>query len=125
VIRRRAVASVVVALLASVGVASAATSTLRASLLTQGSPVPPGGAWAYYVRVSHNGKPWQGIAEVAVRRPKGALVDDVGRFPIDGSLLRSYVWNTTDKGLYDFDVTLTQNGKTLKTLATVVHIRRS
>jgi len=100
-----------------------AASSLRVSLQTQGHTVPPGGAWAYYLRVSQGNRPWRGTVDISVRRPTGKLVDDVGRFAIDGTLLRSYVWNSADKGTYDFTVTVTQGGKTLRTITYPVLVR--
>ena len=90
-----------------------AGSGLQVSFLGQSHHARAGSAWAFYLQVRQNNRPWSGIVTVDVQTPKGKVVDDVGRYPISGSLLAGYLWNPKDHGLLIFRIVVTQNGRTI------------
>ena len=59
---------------------------------------------------------------VEVQTPNGKVVDHVGKFALAGSWLAAYVWNASDRGVLDFKVMLTQNGKTVASISYPVRI---
>jgi hypothetical protein len=101
---------------------AAASSPVRVSFLGQSHTARPGSAWAFYVQVRQSNHPWQGVARVDVQTPKGKIVDDVGRYPVRGSLLLGYLWNPKDHGLFIFRVVLMQNGRSVGQVAYPVRV---
>ena len=102
---------VIAAACAAPGLATAG-SGLKVSFLGQPQP-RAGSAWAFYLQVRKNNRPWKGTATIDVQTPKGRVIDRVGRYPINGSLLAGYLWNPKDHGLLIFKIVLTQNGRTV------------
>lgn len=90
---------------------AAAGKGFKANFQGQSHHARPGTAWAFYIRVSQNGKPWQGAVTLDVQTTKGKIVDHVGRYGVDGSLLLGYLWNTRDRGSLIFKAVFTRNGR--------------
>lgn len=105
-------------------VSTAPHSGLRIRFLGQGQTVPAGSAWAYYLQVSQNGKPWKGTIAVEVQTRAGKTIDRVGQFPFTGSRLAGYLWSSEDKGqLLTFKISLVQNGKTVGSVSYPVYVQ--
>jgi len=85
----------------------------KVTFLGQSHTARPGTAWAFYIRATENGRPWQGALRLAVQTPAGKTVDDVGRYAFNGSLLQGYLWNPHDRGHYVFRAVFTQGGRTV------------
>jgi len=103
---------------------TAAGSRLKVSFLASGHTVTGGSAWGYYLRIRKDGKPWKGAVSIEVRDGNGKVIDGVGRFYFNGSLLAGYLWSTEDEGmLLHFTITLVDNGKTVGTIDYGVAVR--
>ena len=118
--RAAAVASVVGVL---AGTASGA-SALRIRLLTETPSPPAGSAWAYYVRVTKAGKPWNGLVDIEVATLKGKRIDYVGRYTFTRARLASYIWNAADQGrTLLFRMHFLEGGKEVGSTSYTVHVR--
>jgi hypothetical protein len=104
------VPALVAALCVAVGTA-VGSSGFKFTFQGQSHHVQPGSAWAFLIQASQNGRSWQGVVTLAVQTAKGKTVDNVGRFPVNGTLLQGYLWNPHDHGSFVFKATFRQGGR--------------